>query len=74
LPVGDADLESIGTAGDLPVVQRHCGVFVTMFVRGIMRRTPEWSLVMFIGPFGAAGAALVYFFVRQVMVVTGRAL
>jgi hypothetical protein len=47
------------------------GVFVTMFVRGIMHGTPEWSLVMFIGPFGAAGAALIYFFVRQVMVVTG---
>lgn len=47
------------------------GVFLTMFVRGLFHGTPEWTLVLFIGPFGAAGAALVYFFVRQVILVTG---
>jgi hypothetical protein len=47
------------------------GVFVAMFIQGLLHRTPEWSLVLFIGPFGAAGAALIYFFVRQLIVATG---
>lgn len=46
-------------------------VFVTLAIGSYLRGQPWWLLALFIGPFAAAGLALIYLFIRELLTATG---
>jgi hypothetical protein len=46
-------------------------VFAVIAINNHLSRRPEWLLTVFVLPFAAVGLAMIYFFVRELLVVTG---
>lgn len=47
------------------------GLFAVMAISGITRGEPDWRLIAFVVPLVLVGAALIAFFVRQILATTG---
>jgi hypothetical protein len=45
-------------------------VFAVIAINSHVARRPEWLLTLFVLPFAAVGLAIIYFFVRELLVVT----